>query len=61
MTPEPALLTYSSSRVQFIKPLTTLKSLRTLRLCGISSDSSTSPPAAQHSLKLAEVVLIEVK
>ncbi|KAL8281247.1 hypothetical protein RQP46_006281 [Phenoliferia psychrophenolica] len=45
---------------QFIKPLATLKSLHTLRLCGISSDSSTSPPQSQHNCKLTEVVLIEV-
>ncbi|GAA5878300.1 hypothetical protein JCM1840_002373 [Sporobolomyces johnsonii] len=45
---------------QFIQPLATLKSLHTLRLCGISSDSSTLPAPPAHSLKLAEVVLIEV-
>ncbi|KAM0747401.1 hypothetical protein T439DRAFT_383518 [Meredithblackwellia eburnea MCA 4105] len=45
---------------QFVKPLATLKSLQTLRLCGISSDSSTSPPQTQHNCKLIEVVLIEV-
>ncbi|KAI5476767.1 hypothetical protein MNV49_007282 [Pseudohyphozyma bogoriensis] len=45
---------------QFIKPLATLRSLHTLRICGLSSDSSTSPPTSQHSLRLTEVVLIEV-
>ncbi|GAA6016641.1 hypothetical protein JCM10207_000131 [Rhodosporidiobolus poonsookiae] len=45
---------------QFIKPLSTLRSLTTLRLCGISSDSSTLPTPPSHSLKLVEVVLIEV-
>ncbi|GAA5909592.1 hypothetical protein JCM6882_003466 [Rhodosporidiobolus microsporus] len=45
---------------QFIKPLSTLRSLTTLRLCGISSDSSTLPPPPVHGLKLVEVVLIEV-
>lgn len=47
--------------VQFIKPLSTLKGLHTLRLCGISSDSSTLPAPPLHALKLTEVVLIEVK
>ena len=46
---------------QFLKPLATLKSLHTLRLCGISSDSSTTPPLPHHTLRLIEVVLIEVK
>lgn len=46
---------------QFVKPLSTLKSLHTLRLCGISSDSSTLPHPPLHSLKLTEVVLMEVK
>ncbi|GAA5944961.1 hypothetical protein JCM3775_005513 [Rhodotorula graminis] len=45
---------------QFVKPLSTLKSLHTLRLCGISSDSSTLPAPPLHSLRLTEVVLIEV-
>ncbi|GAA6002013.1 uncharacterized protein JCM10292_001797 [Rhodotorula paludigena] len=45
---------------QFIKPLSTLKGLHTLRLCGISSDSSTLPTPPLHALKLTEVVLIEV-
>lgn len=46
---------------QFVKPLSTLKSLHTLRLCGVSSDSSTLPVPPLHSLRLQEVVLIEVK
>ncbi|GAA5888193.1 hypothetical protein JCM16303_003773 [Sporobolomyces ruberrimus] len=45
---------------QFIKPLGTLKNLHVLRLCGISSDSSTLPSPPVHSLRLTEVVLIEV-
>ncbi|GAA5935838.1 uncharacterized protein JCM15063_001821 [Sporobolomyces koalae] len=45
---------------QFVKPLGTLKNLHTLRLCGISSDSSTLPPPLGHSLRLTEVILIEV-
>ncbi|GAA5851888.1 hypothetical protein JCM8547_000088 [Rhodosporidiobolus lusitaniae] len=45
---------------QLIKPLSTLRSLTTLRLCGISSDSSTLPAPPPHALKLVEVVLIEV-
>ncbi|TNY22244.1 hypothetical protein DMC30DRAFT_349246 [Rhodotorula diobovata] len=45
---------------QFVKPLSTLKSLHTLRLCGVSSDSSTLPVPPLHSLRLQEVVLIEV-
>ncbi|BGP04052.1 hypothetical protein RTBOTA2_006855 [Rhodotorula toruloides] len=52
----PSMLSVS----QFVKPLSTLKSLRTLRLCGISSDSSTLPHPPLHSLKLTEVVLVEV-
>ncbi|BGP28126.1 hypothetical protein Rt10032_c17g5856 [Rhodotorula toruloides] len=52
----PSMLSVS----QFVKPLSTLKSLRTLRLCGISSDSSTLPHPPLHSLKLTEVVLMEV-
>ncbi|SCZ96134.1 BZ3500_MvSof-1268-A1-R1_Chr8-1g10027 [Microbotryum saponariae] len=45
---------------QLLKPLASLRSLTTLRLCGISSDSSTNPPTAPHQLRLTEVVLIEV-
>ncbi|GAA6054824.1 hypothetical protein JCM3770_004091 [Rhodotorula araucariae] len=45
---------------QLVKPLGTLKSLQTLRLCGISSDSSTLPAPPLHSIRLQEVVLIEV-
>ncbi|GAA6005903.1 hypothetical protein JCM11491_004055 [Sporobolomyces phaffii] len=45
---------------QFVKPLGTLRNLHTLRLCGISSDSSTLPSPPIHSLRLTEVVLIEV-
>ncbi|GAA5831034.1 hypothetical protein JCM3766R1_006212 [Sporobolomyces carnicolor] len=45
---------------QFVKPLGTLRNLHTLRLCGISSDSSTLPSPPVHSLRLTEVVLIEV-
>ncbi|SCV67189.1 BQ2448_5835 [Microbotryum intermedium] len=45
---------------QLLKPLGSLRSLTTLRLCGISSDSSTYPPTAPHQLRLTEVVLIEV-
>ncbi|BGP20879.1 hypothetical protein JCM10213_003377 [Rhodosporidiobolus nylandii] len=45
---------------QLIKPLSSLRSLTTLRLCGISSDSSTLPPPMPHTLRLVEVVLVEV-
>ncbi|GAA6064680.1 hypothetical protein JCM10212_006176 [Sporobolomyces blumeae] len=45
---------------QFVKPLSTLRNLQTLRLCGISSDSSTLVAPPTHSLRLTEVVLIEV-
>ncbi|GAA5994009.1 hypothetical protein JCM11641_006595 [Rhodosporidiobolus odoratus] len=50
----------SVSMWAFIKPLSTLRSLHTLRLCGISSDSSTLPSPPPHGLKLVEVVLVEV-
>jgi hypothetical protein len=46
---------------QLVKPLSTLKSLRTLRLCGISSDTYTSPNVAAHHIRLSEIVLVEVK
>ncbi|BGP52290.1 hypothetical protein JCM10450v2_008261 [Rhodotorula kratochvilovae] len=45
---------------QLVKPLGTLKSLQALRLCGISSDSSTLPAPPLHTIRLQEVVLIEV-
>jgi len=45
---------------QFMKPLASLRSLHTLRICGLSSDSSTSPPQSQHQCRLTEVVLVEL-
>ncbi|GAA6044814.1 hypothetical protein JCM8097_009119, partial [Rhodosporidiobolus ruineniae] len=45
---------------QLIKPLSTLRALTTLRLCGLSSDSSTLPTPTTHGLRLTEVVLVEV-
>ncbi|GAA5957437.1 hypothetical protein JCM8115_006989 [Rhodotorula mucilaginosa] len=45
---------------QLVKPLGTLKGLHTLRICGLSSDSSTLPAPPPHSLRLTEVVLVDV-
>lgn len=46
---------------QLVKPLGTLKGLHTLRICGLSSDSSTLPAPPPHTLRLTEVVLVDVK
>lgn len=45
---------------QLVKPLGTLKGLHTLRICGLSSDSSTLPAPPPHTLRLTEVVLVDV-
>lgn len=46
---------------QLLKPLTTLKSLTVLRICGLCSDSSNTSPIIPHANRLTEVVLIEMK
>ena len=48
------------SATQFLQPMSSLKSLNSLKLCGLSSDSSTNPPVA-HNVKIRELVLLEVK
>lgn len=48
------------SATQFLQPMSTLKSLTSLRMCGLSSDSSTTPPTP-HNVKIRELVLLEIK
>ncbi|POY72762.1 hypothetical protein BMF94_4169 [Rhodotorula taiwanensis] len=45
---------------QLLKPLATLIGLRTLRISGLSSDSSMLPSPPPHNLHLTEVVLVDV-
>jgi len=48
------------SATQFLQPMSKLKSLSSLRVCGLSSDSSTTPPLP-HAIRIREIVLVEVK
>lgn len=51
----------ASHSAQLLKPLATLIGLRTLRISGLSSDSSMLPSPPPHNLHLTEVVLVDVK